>query len=91
MNLTNLEIYDNNKLMTNSSIMNGRVNIIDYPSVDVQLKMQEKIGVKNENNVVFTCGSGITATVLGLAYSIINDKYLPIIYDGSWAEYGRFK
>jgi len=50
MNLTNLEIYDNNKLMTNSSIMNGRVNIIDYPSVDVQLKMQEKIGVKNKTS-----------------------------------------
>ena len=49
----------------------------------------ESIGIKNDKNVVFTCGSGITASVLGLAYSIINDKYVPKIYDGSWSEYGK--
>ena len=38
-------------------------------------------------NLAFTCGSGITACVLGLANSIISGKK-PLIYDGSWSEYG---
>ena len=44
----------------------------------------------NNANVIFSCGSGVTACVLALAYSLINDKYMPNIYDGSWAEYGKF-
>jgi|TARA_B100001093_G_scaffold493013_1_gene534740 thiosulfate/3-mercaptopyruvate sulfurtransferase len=43
----------------------------------------------HDKNLVFSCGSGVTASVLALAYSLINDKYMPTIYDGSWSEYGR--
>ena len=49
----------------------------------------KQIRIDKENNVVFSCGSGITAAVLSLAYSLINDNYLPTVYDGSWAEYGK--
>ena len=38
---------------------------------------------------VFSCGSGVTASVLALAYSLIDNKYMPTIYDGSWSEYGK--
>ena len=43
----------------------------------------------NDKNIVFTCGSGVTGAVLAFAYSLINKNYLPIIYDGSWSEYGK--
>ena len=56
-------------------------------------KREELIRIFKERQIVidqemaFTCGSGVTACILGLANSIISGKK-PIIYDGSWAEYG---
>ena len=46
-------------------------------------------GYEIGKNMVFTCGSGVTASVLALAYSLIDIKYMPTIYDGSWSEYGK--
>ena len=46
--------------------------------------------IDTNKEMAFTCGSGITACILGLANSIISGKK-PIIYDGSWAEYGLKK
>ena len=43
----------------------------------------------NSNNIVMSCGSSISAASLTLAYSIINDDYMPKIYIGSWTEYGK--
>ena len=55
----------------------------------ILLKFNNIFGSKLPQEVVFSCGSGITAAVLALAYSLINNKYDPTIYDGSWAEYGK--
>lgn len=55
-------------------------------------KIHEKFkstGYDVDKNIVFTCGSGVTASVLALAYSLIDIKYMPDIYDGSWSEYGK--
>ena len=41
------------------------------------------------NNIVMSCGSSVSASSLALAYSIINDDYMPKIYIGSWTEYGK--
>ena len=58
---------------------------------DLELIFKTRLENINEKNIVFSCGSGVTACVLALAYSLINDKYQPCIYDGSWAEYGIIK
>ena len=41
---------------------------------------------KEHQHLVFTCGSGITASVLALAATVAG--YNNSVYDGSWTEYG---
>ncbi len=63
----------------------------DYTFISKK-KIYEKFkstGYEIDKNIVFTCGSGVTASVLALAYSLIDNKYMPTIYDGSWSEYGK--
>ena len=57
---------------------------------EISKKFSEIIDI-NDQNRVFSCGSGITACVLSLAYSLVNNTYSPTVYDGSWAEYGRIQ
>jgi thiosulfate/3-mercaptopyruvate sulfurtransferase len=47
----------------------------------------KKNKIDMNKQLAFTCGSGVTACILGLANSIISGKS-PLIYDGSWSEYG---
>lgn len=60
-----------------------------FISKDKILEKFKSLDIDFNKNLIFTCGSGVTASVLALAYSLINAKYKPTIYDGSWAEYGK--
>ena len=76
----------------------GSKNIPFKDCIDSQtntFKTKDELGkIFNKNKVdtskpiVFTCGSGVTACVLGIAYSLISGKNA-VIYDGSWSEYGK--
>jgi thiosulfate/3-mercaptopyruvate sulfurtransferase len=65
------------------------INKLDhtFKDKDELIKIFEYVGIRPDRQQVFTCGSGITACILAMANKIINDKK-PIIYDGSWSEYG---
>ena len=61
-----------------------------FVSKDKILEQFKSIKCDLNKNLIFSCGSGVTASVLALAYSLIENKYMPTIYDGSWSEYGKF-
>ena len=58
-----------------------------FKKVDELINIFKKREIYIDKDKAFSCGSGITACILGLANSLITDKK-PKIYDGSWAEYG---
>ena len=60
-----------------------------FLSKDKILKKFKSINCKANTDLVFSCGSGVTASVLALAYSLIDNKYMPKVYDGSWSAYGK--
>ena len=58
-----------------------------FKKIDELTNIFKEKEISIDKDKVFSCGSGITACILGLANSLITDKK-PKIYDGSWAEYG---
>jgi thiosulfate/3-mercaptopyruvate sulfurtransferase len=59
-----------------------------FKSREELMKIFKHAGINTNIQLAFTCGSGVTACILAMANKIINDKN-PIIYDGSWSEYGQ--
>ena len=66
------------------------VNIEDNTFLDARkLKNIFNLGEILSNKIVMSCGSSVSAASLALAYSVINDDYIPKIYIGSWTEFGK--
>lgn len=47
----------------------------------------KEAGVNIEQPIITTCGSGVTASILSFALSLMGHKHCPV-YDGSWSEWG---
>jgi len=58
-----------------------------FKNINELKKIFDSLNNNKKKETVFTCGSGVTACVLAVANFIINGTK-PVIYDGSWAEYG---
>ena len=76
---------DGSKNIPFMKVINKKNNT--FKKKDDLITIFKELGLDERKNLAFTCGSGVTACVLGLANSIISGKN-PVIYDGSWAEYG---
>ena len=91
------KVPDPRKNVRSGSIPNSIcLPFVEVINKDFSFKNVEELKDLFENTLrnpidkpVFSCGSGVTACVLALAYSLVNANYLPVIYDGSWAEYGK--
>lgn len=52
------------------------------------VKLFEEAGVDLSKNMCNTCGSGLTATIVDLAMSVLGNENAAL-YDASWSEYGK--
>ena len=64
-------------------------NVLNQGKFKSKRKLSKLFNNLNIDNqpLIFTCGSGITACILYVAHELISDKS-KAIYDGSWTEWG---
>lgn len=78
-----------------SGHMPGSVNIPCMSLIDQEtgmLKTKDELldilSFYMDDDIITTCGSGVTACVIALAFYNLGLKNVPV-YDGSWSEYGQ--
>jgi len=77
---------ENSKSLPFSELINKKTNtFLNKKDLIKKFNSAEISGLK----IVSSCGSSVTAATLALAYSLINDDYIPKIYIGSWTEFGK--
>jgi hypothetical protein len=48
MSFLNSKAFEDDSIILNNSQYNGRINIVEAPSMDIRFQMQEKIAIKNK-------------------------------------------
>jgi hypothetical protein len=81
MSLLTPDIVDNNSTIINLEKYNGRVDIIQEPSVDAKFKMQERIASKNKSTTYYDALNG-TWEHNTLSNLFFSDKNIQIIQNG---------
>tara|TARA_B110000879_G_scaffold212973_1_gene312403 strand:+ start:2754 stop:3299 length:546 start_codon:yes stop_codon:yes gene_type:complete len=80
MNSSNIDVYTNNQILDNS-IYNGRVNIVEQPSPEIQFKMQERIAIKNKTTEYREALTGeIESNMLATVYFSVDN--IQIVQNG---------
>ena len=68
-------------------LMDGDNNYV-FRSADEIMDAIQSVGIIPEKPLIATCGSGVTACVIALAFYLVGYKETAV-YDGSWAEWGE--
>ena len=64
-------------------------NPLALKSSDELFEMFQEKGITPDKQVVLSCGSGVSVCHMALALQQVNFPTEPLIYDGSWSEWGK--
>ena len=67
------------------------VNVLENGRFKSKKKLQELIKPFewNDENLIFTCGSGVTACIILMACELAGIKNHKALYDGAWIAWGQ--